>query len=138
MLYEAGVLAGEHKAGKAAAERLAKLGAVDLTTFRDSVRELARYLTEVAAPQLEGEEARELLRKGATSVLVNAEQAAAVGAKAATLLTELTGALSAEAAGKAEEFARQIAEVGELATPRGTVPRKSLFVRVLKRVAEQL
>lgn len=141
MLYEAGVLAGETKALKEAAGRVRQLAAetsgVDFGPFQTSLAELAKFLVERVAPKVREAKLKTEIVNGVQLLPANGRGVVDFTKLVANNLTALSGALEAEGGAKADAFAKQVAEVGEL-TAAPVQARRGLLVRVLKRVAEQL
>ena len=140
MLYEAGVLAGESRARNEAAEQLLKLaGEVqqkDPKPLADALLNIAALLNE-AAPQLKKSQ-RERAVSAAAGLPVSAASLGALVAGLVDLLTKSAGALSLGASKAQDDFARQLAQIGEL-PPAGAAqaPRpRSRLARVLRALAD--
>jgi hypothetical protein len=142
MLYEAGVLAGEARARKEAAEQISLLaGEVqqkDTKPLADSLTNIAALLNEVLADLKRKSRLRGRVNSAAVGLPLSAAALAALVAGVVDHLTKTAGALSLGAAKGQEEFARQLAAIGELippAEPQARRPRSRL-ARVLIGIAE--
>lgn len=143
MLYEAGVLAGEIRVTEAAAVRLAalagELGSVDFEPFRQSLGALAGFLVNEVAPKVKGEKLRSALLNGVQALPANGKGVVDFTREAARKVSELANEFRVAQGDKSGAFAKQLAEIGELAPARPRPERRRrLLVRIAKRVLERV